>query len=141
MLDLGGILKNFASDELSMRQLGWEDTRLVDGTVPLGMGYSNSGRGVGGERKTSRAFSCDFMNLISKRNPSMVLEKTGLFITRTLNLTIIGSRKKLPFLVLNTFRGQLPGPYPYPERDPLSPNAYLFQKAVKHSAFNQPLHR
>src|SRR6478752_5544217 len=40
--------KNFASDELSMRQLGWEDTRLVDGTVPLGMGYSNSGRGVGG---------------------------------------------------------------------------------------------
>lgn len=36
--------KDFASDELAMRNLGWQDTRIVDGKDPLTMGHNNSGR-------------------------------------------------------------------------------------------------
>lgn len=40
--------KDFASDELAMTALGWQETRLVDGAHPLKMGHNNSGKGVGG---------------------------------------------------------------------------------------------
>src|SRR5690606_7351845 len=39
---------DFASDELSMQRLGWQQTRLVAGDDPLKLGHNNSGRGVGG---------------------------------------------------------------------------------------------
>ena len=39
---------DFASDELSMQHLGWQDTVLVGGADPLRMGHNNTGRGVGG---------------------------------------------------------------------------------------------
>src|SRR5690606_31717020 len=40
--------KDFASDELAMKDLGWQDTRIVDGSDPLKLGHNNCGRGVGG---------------------------------------------------------------------------------------------
>ena len=39
---------DFASDELSMNSLAWQDTRLTTGQDPLDFGHNNSGRGVGG---------------------------------------------------------------------------------------------
>ena len=39
---------DFASDELSMRSLGWQETRLTGGSDPIQLGHNNSGRGVGG---------------------------------------------------------------------------------------------
>lgn len=40
--------KDFASNELSMRCLAWEDTRVVDGAEPFSMGSHGSGMGIGG---------------------------------------------------------------------------------------------
>ena len=39
---------DFASDELAMEALAWQDTRLTTGKDPLEFGRNNSGRGVGG---------------------------------------------------------------------------------------------
>src|SRR5690625_7274298 len=39
---------DFASDELSMSDLGWQETRIVGGQHPIELGHNNWGRGVGG---------------------------------------------------------------------------------------------
>ncbi|MEC0268114.1 GMC family oxidoreductase [Paenibacillus anseongense] len=124
--------KNFASDELSMRQLGWEDTRLVDGTVPLGMGYSNSGRGVGGGTQN---FTGVFLRFHESDFKTKSIDGVGEdwpihykdlepYYNRIEKEIAVSGPKHFPW-------GNFRGPYPYPERDPLSPNAYLFQKGCE----------
>lgn len=60
---------DFASDELEMTKLGWQDTRLVSGSDPLTMGKNNSGRGVGGGTQKS---GCSRAEWTGRRNRAPV---------------------------------------------------------------------
>ncbi|PWK13441.1 GMC family oxidoreductase [Tumebacillus permanentifrigoris] len=119
---------DFASDELSMQHLGWQDTRIVDGTDPLRMGKNNSGRGVGGgsthwtgvflrfhesdfRMKTVEGIGADWPITYDDLEPFYrYMEKE----------IAVSGPKHFPW-------GAFRGPYPYPERDPLSANAEMFR--------------
>lgn len=123
---------DFASDELAMRRLGWQETRLVDGKDPLQLGYNNSGRGVGGG----------------------TVHFTGVFLRfhesdfRTKTLDGVGEDWPLTYQDLAPYYdkierdiavsgpdhfpwGAFNGPYPYPVREPISANAQLFREACE----------
>lgn len=119
--------KDFASDELSMQQLGWQDTRIVDGRNPLTMGHNNSGRGIGGGTVHFTAVFLRFHDADFKaRTLDGVAEDWPIgyedlepYYSRIEKEIAVSGPKSFPW-------GNFRGPYPYPEREPLSPNAYLF---------------
>jgi choline dehydrogenase-like flavoprotein len=124
--------KDFASDELAMKRLGWEDTRMVDGTDPLTMGHNNSGRGVGGG---TVHFTGVFLRFHESDFKTKSIDGVGEdwpihykdldpYYTKTEKEIAVSGPKHFPW-------GNFNGPYPYPERDPLSPNAYTFQKGCE----------
>ncbi|ASS74283.1 oxidoreductase [Tumebacillus algifaecis] len=119
---------DFASDELAMARLSWQDTRIVGGNDPLQMGHNNSGRGVGGG-------TTHFTGVFLRFHESDFVTKTqdGVgedwpiryadlapyydYIERSIG---VSGPKKFPW-------GPFRGPYPMPEREPLSANAELFR--------------
>ncbi|KIL38853.1 oxidoreductase [Gordoniibacillus kamchatkensis] len=119
---------DFASDELSMKSLGWQETRLVSGSDPLTMGHNNSGYGVGGGTTHFtgvflRFHASDFMTRtvdgVGEDWP-IRYEDLEPFYDRSEREIAVSGPKHFPW-------GEFHGPYPYPEREPLSPNAYLFK--------------
>lgn len=124
--------KDFASDELSMKNLGWQDTRIVDGTHPLMMGNNNSGRGIGGGtvhftavflRFHDADFKAKTMDGVAEDWP-IGYEDLAPYYARTEKDIAVSGPKSFPW-------GNFRGPYPYPEREPLSPNAYMFMNGCE----------
>lgn len=124
--------KDFASDELAMRSLGWQDTRIVDGHDPLTMGHNNSGRGIGGGtlhftgvflRFHDADFKARSLDDVAEDWPISYAELAPYYDKIEREIAVSGP-KSFPW-------GDFHGPYPYPERDPLSPNAYLFRKGCE----------
>jgi choline dehydrogenase-like flavoprotein len=125
--------KDFASDELAMKNLGWQDTRIVDGSDPLQMGHNNSGRGIGGG---TVHFTGVFLRFHDSDFNSKTLDDVGMdwpidyadlepYYTKIEKEIAVSGPRYFPW-------GNFHGPYPYPERDPLSPNAYMFQNGCSH---------
>jgi choline dehydrogenase-like flavoprotein len=119
---------DFASDELSMTHLGWQDTRIVSGNDPLQLGHNNSGRGVGGG-------TTHFTGVFLRFHESDFRTKTEDGVGEDWPLTYqdlapyydkieqdiaVSGPKHFPW-------GSFHGPYPYPEREPLSANAEIFR--------------
>ncbi|OXM85059.1 GMC family oxidoreductase [Paenibacillus rigui] len=135
VLDAGPLLdpqKDFASDEVSMQRLGWQDTRFVDGADPLDMGHNNSGRGVGGGtvhftgvflRFHETDFRARSIDGVADDWPIGYSDLAPYYDKVEKEIAVSGP-KYFPW-------GSFHGPYPYPERDPLSPNAHLFQKGCE----------
>lgn len=120
--------KDFASDELSMKALGWQDTRIVDGKNPLTMGHNNSGRGIGGGtvhftgvflRFHDADFNARSLDGVAEDWP-IDYEDLAPYYDKIEKEIAVSGPKKFPW-------GNYHGPYPHPEREPLSPNAYMFQ--------------
>ncbi|GAB7057259.1 GMC family oxidoreductase [Paenibacillus sp. YK5] len=123
---------DFASDELAMKQLGWQDTRIVDGADPLQMGHNNSGKGVGGG---TVHFTGVFLRFHETDFKSRTLDGVGEdwpigyadlapYYDKVEKEIAVSGPKYFPW-------GSFHGPYPYPERDPISPNAQLFAKGCE----------
>lgn len=123
---------DFASDELAMKSLGWEETRLVDGANPLKMGHNNSGRGVGGG---TTHFTGVFLRFHESDFRTRSLDGVGEdwpigysdlepYYSQVEKAIAVSGPKFFPW-------GSYHGPYPYPEREPLSPNAYLFMNGCE----------
>ncbi len=124
--------KDFASDELSMKELGWLDTRIVDGNDPLTMGHNNSGRGIGGGtlhftgvflRFHENDFRVRTVDGVGEDWPITYRDLEPYYDKIEKDIAVSGP-KHFPW-------GSFNGPYPYPERHPLSPNANMFQKACE----------
>lgn len=124
--------KDFASDELSMKRLGWQDTRIVNGADPLRMGHNNSGRGVGGGtvhftgvflRFHASDFQTRTIDGVGEDWPIAYHDLAPYYDKIEKEIAVSGP-KYFPW-------GEFHGPYPYPERDPLSPNAYMFQRGCE----------
>lgn len=135
VLEAGPMLNpqnEFASDELHMKKLGWQDTRIVDGADPLQMGNNNSGRGVGGGTVHFtgvflRFHASDFRTRshdgVGEDWPITYQDLSPYYDKIEKEIAVSGP-KHFPW-------GEFHGPYPYPERDPLSPNAYMFQRGCE----------
>ncbi|CAG7650416.1 GMC family oxidoreductase [Paenibacillus allorhizosphaerae] len=118
---------DFASDELSMQSLGWQDTRIVDGSDPLQMGHNNSGYGIGGG---TVHFTGVFLRFHESDFQTRTIDGVGEdwpityddlepYYTKVEKEIAVSGPKHFPW-------GRFHGPYPYPERDPISPNAQIF---------------
>jgi choline dehydrogenase-like flavoprotein len=124
--------RDFASDELAMKSLGWQQTRIVDGGDPLTMGHNNSGYGIGGGTTHFtgvflRFHASDFMTrTVDGVGEDWPIRYQDLepYYDRCEREIAVSGPKHFPW-------GEFRGPYPYPEREPLSPNAYLFQKGCE----------
>jgi len=123
---------DFASDELAMQSLGWQDTRIVDGANPLTMGHNNSGRGVGGGtvhftgvflRFHESDFKTKSIDGVGEDWPLHYKDLEPYYSRIEKEIAVSGPRY-FPW-------GNFHGPYPYPERNPLSPNADIFQKGCE----------
>ncbi|HUW63451.1 MAG TPA: GMC family oxidoreductase [Spirochaetia bacterium] len=123
---------DFASDELAMRRLGWNDTRLVTGKNPLTMGSNNSGRGVGGGtvhftgvfyRFHESDFRVKTVDGVAEDWPITYADLEPYYSKIEKDIAVSGP-KHFPW-------GPFHGPYPYPEREPISANAELFRKGCE----------
>lgn len=119
---------DFASDELTMTRLGWQDTRLVDGQNPLAMGHNNSGRGVGGGsthwtgvclRFHESDFATKTRDGVGEDWPISYqdLEPYYRYIEQQIG---VSGPHRFPW-------GPFRGPYPMPMRDPISANSEVFR--------------
>ncbi|EST54402.1 oxidoreductase [Brevibacillus panacihumi W25] len=121
---------DFASDELSMRRLGWQETRLVDGQDPLRLGHNNSGRGVGGG---TVHFTGVFLRFHESDFMTRTLDGVGEdWPIRYQDLAPYYDRIEREIAVSGPDHfpwGAFHGPYPYPVREPISANAQLFREA------------
>ncbi|MBW5446431.1 FAD-dependent oxidoreductase [Cohnella sp. CFH 77786] len=119
---------DFASDELSMTHLGWQDTRIVSGNDPLQLGHNNSGRGVGGGtthftgvflRFHESDFRTQTEDGVGEDWPIAYQDLAPYYDKIEKDIAVSGP-KHFPW-------GSYRGPYPYPEREPLSANAEMFR--------------
>ncbi|MFC4306719.1 GMC family oxidoreductase [Cohnella boryungensis] len=119
---------DFASDELSMTRLGWQDTRIVSGQDPLQLGHNNSGRGVGGG---TTHFTGVFLRFHESDFRTKTLDGVGEdwpisyhdlapYYDKVEQDIAVSGPKHFPWGAFN-------GPYPYPEREPISANAEIFR--------------
>ncbi len=120
--------KDFASDELSTSHLGWQDTRIVGGADPLQLGRNNSGRGVGGGTTHFtgvflRFHESDFRTKtedgVGEDWPIAYGDLKPYYDKIEKDIAVSGP-KAFPW-------GPYRGPYPYPEREPISANAEVFR--------------
>lgn len=124
--------KDFASDELSMAKLGWQDTRIVDGNDPLKMGHNNCGRGIGGGTVHFTAVFLRFHDVDFKAKTidgvgddwPLSYKDLAPYYDKVEQEIAVSGPKHFPW-------GNYHGPYPYPEREPLSPNAYAFMNGCE----------
>ncbi len=124
--------KDFASDELTGKNLGWQDTRIVDGKHPLTMGHNNSGRGVGGGTVHFTGVFLRFHDVDFKARTidgvaddwPISYEDLEPYYDKIEKEIAVSGPKYFPW-------GNFHGPYPFPEREPLSPNAYMFQNGCE----------
>jgi len=123
---------DFASDELSMQSLAWNDTRLVAGNDPLAMGHNNSGRGVGGGtvhftgvfyRFHESDFKVKTLDGVADDWPITYQDLDPYYEKIERDIAVSGP-KHFPW-------GPFQGPYPYPEREPISANAEVFRKGCE----------
>lgn len=123
---------DFASDELSMQNLAWNDTRLVAGSNPLAMGHNNSGRGVGGGtvhftgvfyRFHESDFRVKTLDGVADDWPITYQDLEPYYDRIEKEIAVSGPR----FFPWGPFQG----PYPYPEREPISANAEVFRKGCE----------
>ncbi|MDO3677271.1 GMC family oxidoreductase [Paenibacillus ehimensis] len=123
---------DFASDELAMQSLGWQEARIVDGRDPLQMGHNNSGWGVGGG---TTHFTGVFLRFHESDFRTKTLDGVGEdwpitysdlepYYTKIEKEIAVSGPKYFPW-------GEFHGPYPYPERDPISPNAQVFARGCE----------
>ncbi|WP_135556230.1 GMC family oxidoreductase [Paenibacillus cymbidii] len=124
--------RDFASDELAMRRLSWQDERLTAGADPLQLGHNNSGRGVGGGtvhftgvflRMHRADFETRTRDGVGADWPIGYDELAPYYAQTEKDIAVSGPRH-FPW-------GEFHGPYPLPERDPLSPNAELFRRGCE----------
>lgn len=123
---------DFASDELSMKTLGWQDTRFVSGQNPLQLGHNNCGRGVGGG-------TTHFTGVFLRLHPSdfeiksrdgvgydwpITYEDLAPYYDKIDHDIAVSGPKYFPW-------GAFHGPYPYPEREPISANSEIFRKGCE----------
>ena len=123
---------DFASDELAMQKLGWQDTRLVTGNDPVVMGHNNSGRGVGGgtthftgvflrfHESDFQTYSTDGVGV----DWPLTYEDLAPYYSDIEREIAVSGPRHFPW-------GSFHGPYPYPERAPLSPNAEVFRRGCE----------
>lgn len=119
---------DFASDELSMQALGWQETVLVAGSDPPRMGHNNTGRGVGGGtvhftgvflRFHESDFRVKSRDGVADDWP-IHYEDLAPFYDRVEKEIAVSGPHHFPW-------GSFHGPYPYPEREPISANSMLFR--------------
>lgn len=120
---------DFASDELSMKKLAWQETRLVTGQNPLNLGHNITGRGVGGGTVHFtggffRFHESDFMvktlDGVADDWPVTYQDLEPYYDKIERDIAVSGP-KEFPWGAFN-------GPYPYPVREPISANAQLFRR-------------
>lgn len=123
---------DFASDELSMQSLAWNDTRLVAGSDPLSMGHNNSGRGVGGGtvhftgvfyRFHESDFRVKTLDGVADDWPITYKDLEPYYDKIEKDIAVSGPRH-FPW-------GPFQGPYPYPEREPISANSQVFREGCE----------
>lgn len=123
---------DFASDEMTMQQLGWNDTRLVAGNNPLKMGHNNSGRGVGGGtvhftgvffRFHESDFRVKSQDGVGEDWP-ITYEDLAPYYDKIERDIAVSGPKHFPW-------GSFQGPYPYPEREPISANSQIFREGCE----------
>ncbi len=123
---------DFASDELSMQSLAWNDTRLVAGNDPLAMGHNNSGRGVGGGtvhftgvfyRFHESDFRVKTLDGVADDWPITYKDLEPYYKKIEKDIAVSGP-KHFPW-------GPFQGPYPYPQREPISANAQVFREGCE----------
>lgn len=123
---------DFASDELHSYSLSWQDTRLSTGNDPIKFGHNNSGRGVGGG---TVHFTSVFYRLhesdFKVRSTDGVAEDWPIsyqdlepFYSKIENDIKVSGPKHFPW-------GAFHGPYPYPEREPISANSQIFREGCE----------
>ncbi|MEG6522988.1 GMC family oxidoreductase [Desulfotomaculum sp. 1211_IL3151] len=123
---------DFASDELSMNSLGWQDTRLSTGQDPISFGHNNSGRGVGGGtvhftgvflRFHASDFKVKTLDGVAEDWP-ITYEDLAPYYDKIERDIAVSGPKEFPW-------GEFAGPYPYPVREPISANAQLFRRGCE----------
>lgn len=123
---------DFASDELSMRRLAWQETRLVAGKDPLRLGHNNSGRGVGGGtvhftgvflRFHESDFRTRTLDGVGEDWPITYQDLAPYYDKIEREIAVSGP-SHFPW-------GAFRGPYPYPVREPISANSQLFREACE----------
>lgn len=123
---------DFASDELSMRRLAWQETRLVAGKDPLRLGHNNSGRGVGGGtvhftgvflRFHESDFRTKTLDGVGEDWPITYQDLAPYYDKIEREIAVSGP-SHFPWGAFN-------GPYPYPVREPISANSQLFREACE----------
>ncbi|MGZ0051002.1 GMC family oxidoreductase [Brevibacillus gelatini] len=124
--------RDFASDELEMQRLAWQETRLVAGNDPLRLGHNNSGRGVGGGTVHFtgvflRFHESDFMTKtidgVGEDWPITYQDLAPYYDKIEREIAVSGP-SYFPW-------GAFHGPYPYPVREPISANAQLFREGCE----------
>jgi len=123
---------DFASDELYTHTLNWQDTRLSTGKNPLKFGHNNSGRGVGGGtvhftgvfyRFHESDFKVKTLDGVGEDWP-ISYEDLEPYYEKVEDDIKVSGPKHFPW-------GPFNGPYPYPERDPISANSQTFRKGCE----------
>ncbi|MFD2369606.1 GMC family oxidoreductase [Brevibacillus sp. GCM10020057] len=123
---------DFASDELSMRRLAWQQTRIVAGADPLRLGHNNSGRGVGGGtvhftgvflRFHESDFRTRTLDGVGEDWPITYQDLAPYYDKIEREIAVSGP-SHFPW-------GAFHGPYPYPVREPISANSQLFREACE----------
>ncbi|WNR44806.1 GMC family oxidoreductase [Paenibacillus roseipurpureus] len=125
-------LRDFASDELSMQTLRWEDTRLVEADPSFISGHHQSGKGIGGGTQN---FTGVFLRFHESDFKTKAIDGVGEdwpfhykdlepYYTKIEHEASVSGPKHFPW-------GNFHGPYPYPAHESLSQNAILFQKGCK----------
>ncbi|MEK3741630.1 GMC family oxidoreductase [Brevibacillus sp. FSL K6-0770] len=121
--------RDFASDELSMQRLAWQETRLVAGNDPLRLGHNNSGRGIGGGTVHFtgvflRFHESDFMTRTADgvgEDWPITYHDLAPYYDKIEREIAVSGPHHFPW-------GAFQGPYPYPVREPISANAQLFRE-------------
>ncbi|MCK8827643.1 GMC family oxidoreductase [Natroniella acetigena] len=123
---------DFASDELHAYSLNWQDTRLSGGNDALKFGPNNSGRGVGGGtthftgvfyRFHESDFRVKSTDGVGEDWP-ISYQDLEPYYDKIENDIKVSGPKHFPW-------GPFNGPYPYPEREPISAWAQVFREGCE----------
>lgn len=123
---------DFASDELHAQSLAWNDTRLSTGSDALQFGANNSGRGVGGGtvhftgvfyRFHESDFRVRSLDGAGEDWPISYQDLEPHYTKIEQDIKVSGP-KEFPW-------GPFRGPFPYPERNPISGNAEIFRRGCQ----------